>query len=250
MTTTGFEGDQIRMAEQRNTSKRAPRKQGTTRRRLSPEDREKEIVSGAIEFFARHGFEATTRHLAHELGITQPLLYRYFPSKEVLIERVYDEVFMQRWRPEWEGLILDRERPLKERLTTFYSAYADAVYDFVWVRIFVFSGLKGIDINGRYLAIIREKVLEPVCRELRHAQGLPDVDRIPLSEEEIELAWNLHGAFFYRAIRRYVYTMPVIASDEQAIANDVSIFVEGARKVQRQLIENGTATVSQREWVQ
>ena len=157
---------------------------------------------------------------------------------------------MQRWRPEWEGLILDRERPLKERLTTFYSAYADAVYDFVWVRIFVFSGLKGIDINGRYLAIIREKVLEPVCRELRHAQGLPDVDRIPLSEEEIELAWNLHGAFFYRAIRRYVYTMPVIASDEQAIANDVSIFVEGARKVQRQLIENGTATVSQREWVQ
>lgn len=220
----------------RKPAREGARKEGAARRRLSPEVREKEILSGAIAFFARHGFEATTRHLAHELGITQPLLYRYFPSKEILTERVYQEVFMQRWNPAWEGLILDRERSLEERLTSFYSAYAAAVYDYVWVRIFVFSGLKGIDINARYLAIVRDKVLEPVCRELRHAHGLPDSDAVPLSENEIELAWGLHGAFFYRAIRRYVYTMPVTADDEQAIANNVSIFLEGARKVQKQLV--------------
>lgn len=230
-----------------SSEKRKPTRAGSnteraTRRRLSPEVREKEILSGAIAFFARHGFEATTRHLARELGITQPLLYRYFPSKEILTERVYQEVFMQRWNPDWEGLILDRERPLEDRLTSFYSAYAAAVYDYVWVRIFVFSGLKGIDINARYLAIVRDKVLEPVCRELRHAHGLPDTDAVPLSEDEIELAWGLHGAFFYRAIRRYVYSMPDKADDAQAIANNVRIFILGAQSVQRDVIERcGTA---------
>lgn len=224
-------------SEKRKQAQAGAIKEGTARRRLSPEVREKEILSGAIAFFARHGFEATTRHLARELGITQPLLYRYFPSKEILIERVYQEVFMQRWNPAWESLIIDRERALAERLTRFYSAYAAAVYDYVWVRIFVFSGLKGIDINARYLAIIRDKVLEPVCRELRHAHGLPDTDTVPLSEEEIELAWSLHGAFFYRAIRRYVYSMPVRTDDEQAIANNINVFLEGARGMQRQVVE-------------
>jgi AcrR family transcriptional regulator len=217
-----------------------PEQDFISHRRLSPETRERAIVDGAIRFFAEYGFEATTRHLARKLGITQPLLYRYFPSKEALIERVYHEVFMQRWKPEWEGLILDRERGLEDRLVSFYSAYAVAVYDFVWVRIFVYSGLKGIDINTRYLTIVRDKVLKPICRELRHAQGLPDETAISLSEAEIELAWGLHGAFFYRAIRRYVYAMPDQISDADAIANDVRIFLDGARRIQRQLVESAT----------
>lgn len=51
------------------------------RRRVAAEDREHQIVQAAIVFFARHGFEASTRYLARELSVTQPLLYRYFPTK-------------------------------------------------------------------------------------------------------------------------------------------------------------------------
>ena len=72
------------------------------RRRLAPEDREHQIVQAAIAFFARHGFDASTRDLAKELGVTQPLLYRYFPTKEALVDRVYEEVFVRRWNPEWD----------------------------------------------------------------------------------------------------------------------------------------------------
>ena len=46
------------------------------RRRLAPEDREHEIVQSAISFFARHGFEGSTRDLAQRLGVSQSLLYR------------------------------------------------------------------------------------------------------------------------------------------------------------------------------
>ena len=56
------------------------------RRRMSPEDRKEAIVSAAVELFAENGFDGSTRDLARGAGITQPLLYRYFPSKESLIE--------------------------------------------------------------------------------------------------------------------------------------------------------------------
>ena len=62
--------------------------------------RAKQILRGAIAFFAEHGFSGQTRALTSELGVSKGLLYRYFPSKEALIDRVYDEVFLHRWRPD------------------------------------------------------------------------------------------------------------------------------------------------------
>jgi hypothetical protein len=40
-------------------------------------EREREIVRGAVAYFAEVGFEGSTRDPAARLGITQPLLYRY-----------------------------------------------------------------------------------------------------------------------------------------------------------------------------
>ncbi|MEX3010527.1 TetR/AcrR family transcriptional regulator [Hoeflea sp. TYP-13] len=207
------------------------------RRRMNPSEREAQIVEGAIGFFAEHGFEGKTRDLAKRLGITQPLLYRYFPSKESLIERVYQEIYLQRWNPEWESLIPDRDRPLVDRLTRFYKEYARAVYDFVWVRIFLYSGLKGVDINDRYLAIIKDKILVPVCRELRHDNGLPPMEDVPFNNEELELAWGLHGMFFYRAVRHFAYGLPIAKDIDRVIENDVRVFVTGARAVHGSMLE-------------
>ena len=69
--------------------------------RLLPGERERLIVNEAIRFFAEAGFAGQTRELSRRLGITQPLLYRYFPSKRALLERVYQEVFLGRWDPTW-----------------------------------------------------------------------------------------------------------------------------------------------------
>lgn len=209
----------------------------TNQKRMSREEREELIVKEAVCFFAEHGFEGNTRDLAARIGITQPLLYRYFPSKDHLIERVYQEIYMRRWNPKWEDLIVDRSLPLEERLCRFYQEYARAVYDYVWVRIFVYSGLKGVDINGRYLAMIREKILIPIATELRHDHGLASPNDTPISEGEIELLWGLHGTFFYRAIRHFVYNMAIIDDPDQAIANDVRVFLKGAPDIQDKIVQ-------------
>lgn len=173
-----------------------------TRRRLSSEERRKEFIRKSIELFAEEGFESSTRELARRLGVTQPLLYRYFPSKDDLISAVYDEVYVSRWRPEWEALIADRSRPLEERLVDFYERYTDAIFRPDWIRIFLYSGLKGEAINQRYLRLVVEKVLEPIVAEIRHEAGFPPR---PATESDIDKIWITHGGIFYFGVVRLVY---------------------------------------------
>lgn len=219
--------------------KRNPREMTPSGKRLPRIERERLIVEEAIRFFAEVGFEGQTRALAKRLGVTQPLLYRYFPDKESLIERVYEEVYLRRWNPSWEELLVDRSRPLSERLCLFYNAYARAIFSYEWVRIFMFGGLKGVNINARYLSIIREHVLIPVCRELRAAAGLDDAVP-PISEAELECAWGLHGGIFYIAIRRWVYGVPASQPVERTIENQVTTFLEGAPAAVRRIVEGAT----------
>jgi AcrR family transcriptional regulator len=50
-------------------------------------DRRTRIVAAAERAFVRHGFHATTmQHVAEEAGMSAGNLYRYFPSKEALVE--------------------------------------------------------------------------------------------------------------------------------------------------------------------
>lgn len=197
------------------------------KKRLDPQDRERQIVNEAIRFFAEVGFEGQTRELAKRLGITQPLLYRYFPSKESLIERVYQETFFHRWQPRWDDLITDRSLPLEERLIRFYKEYTRAIFTYEQVRIFMLAGLAGGDLNRRYLAIVREKLLEPICREMREISGLPDTGEIPLTEEEVHLATSMHGSIYYMGIRKWIYHLPFPEDLDLHVTRVVRTFMRG-----------------------
>ena len=52
---------------------------------MTAKDRKLAIVKAALPLFARKGFaETTTRELAQAAGVSEPLLYKHFPSKEAL----------------------------------------------------------------------------------------------------------------------------------------------------------------------
>ena len=203
------------------------------RPRLMPDQRERQIVDGAIRFFAEVGFEGQTRELAKRLGITQPLLYRYFPSKESLIERVYHEVYIKRWQPHWDTLIIDRTLSLEERLVTLYQEYTRVIFNYEWVRIFMFAGLKGVNITERYLSIVQDKLFVPVCTELREVARLPSTDDVPLLPEELDLAWDLHGGIYYLAIRKWIYNLPLPEDLDGHIERVVHNFIESTPKTLR-----------------
>jgi TetR/AcrR family transcriptional repressor of uid operon len=56
-------------------------------RRTTEAERCQRILEAAERAFARHGFHATTmQHVADEVGTSAGNLYRYFPSKEAIVE--------------------------------------------------------------------------------------------------------------------------------------------------------------------
>jgi AcrR family transcriptional regulator len=197
------------------------------RKRLPREEREKLILEEAVRFFAEAGFEGQTRALADRLGVTQPLLYRYFPDKETLIDRVFDEVYLKRWRPEWAAQLRDRQRPLTERLIGFYQAYCAVIFKPEWVRIFMFAGLKGDKINKRYLELVHLNILEPLCAEIRAEAGVPSPEDLPLDDMEIGLAWAMHGSIFHIAVRKWIYKLPMSDDIDGLIESTVRAFMQG-----------------------
>jgi AcrR family transcriptional regulator len=207
----------------------SPKRTRAKQKRLSPDDRRKEFVAKATEFFSEEGFGGGTRDLARRLGVTQPLLYRYFPSKDDLIKEVYRTVYLEPLDPNWEKLLADRSRPIRERLQEFYNAYTDVIFTRKWLRIYLYSGLKGLDINRWYVGVVRDQILARIIRECRHEAGLA-VQNKPTASE-LELAWVFHSGIFYYGVRKYIYESPVLEDKAQMISNALDAYLAGFERV-------------------
>ena len=206
-----------------------PKADRTKQKRLSPDDRRKEFVVQATEFFADEGFDGGTRDLARRLGVTQPLLYRYFPSKDDLIKEVYRTVYLEPLETGWEKLLADRSRPLSDRLREFYDAYTNVIFTRKWLRIYLYSGLKGLDINRWYVGVVQDKILTRIIRECRHEAGLPAQARPTASE--LEMAWVFHSGIFYYGVRKYIFESPVLEDKRQVISDALDVFLAGFERV-------------------
>jgi AcrR family transcriptional regulator len=209
-------------------SKKQPVLSGESAYRMSPAAREQSIVKGAISFFAEQGTDGELRKLASSLGITHPLLYRYFPTKEALLDRVYEEVYARRWNADWSPMLRDRSQPLADRLIRFYRAYLSVIDDREWMRISIFSGLSGAAIHRRYLEVIRLQFVEPVAEELIVSNPDPKICEILLTDREREMVWGLHGQIFYIAVRKWIYGIAPEVESERLIVAAVTDFIAGA----------------------
>ena len=191
------------------------------RRRLPVAERERQIVTAAVSYFAEHGFAAQLRDLASAIGVTHTLVYHYFPTKQALVDRVYLEVIAGRWKPEWEKLLDNRTIPVPEKLVEFYGDYARTVLTREFVRILVFSGLTDRSITDRFFNMLSARLFPRLIRETRRFRG--SQSRAKPSAREHELLMGLHGGVFYGGLRRFVYDHDIggkQALDDESIITD------------------------------
>jgi AcrR family transcriptional regulator len=219
------------------SSSRAGEGEGVpTGRRLSPEARERQIVEGAIAYFAEVGLDGHTRELARRLGITQPLLFRYFPTKAALIERIYEEVYLKRWDDGWERTVRDTALPCLERFRRFEIDYQRRIDDFAWLRIFVSAGLKGFDLPSRYLGLVKARIFAPLLEGMRAESDLPGPQVQPLSDDEFELLFGIHGALVYVGLRSRVYGMDGTADRDAVRAAMLDAALPGLLATHRRVV--------------
>lgn len=201
---------------------------------MNAADRRETILGAAIGFFAQYGFAGTTRALADSIGVRQALLYRYFPSKEALVEAVFQRVFLQRWTRDFAGTLIDRSQPLEERLATVYGWYCDQD-DGLAIRLLMRAALDGFALPPRRGAMLTDQIFEPLVGELRHEAGLPDFTRAPLLQAERDIAMMMHGAVVFHGIREHIYRAAAPEDREKLLALYAATFLAGARRTIRTL---------------
>jgi AcrR family transcriptional regulator len=229
---------------------RPPRKKAELPRpRVTAAEREALILSEAIKFFAEVGFSGDTRELARRAHVTHPLLYKYFSSKETLLERVYEAVYIGRWNPEWDKLIVNREMPVRQRMTLFYIAFSSVILEWEWVRLFMFFGLRGADINQRWFSLIRDRLVLPFCAELRHELKLPPINIIAPTVSELELVQGISSRIFSYGIRQHIYDMalPGDGNISTLIKSEINAFFDGIGPTLKNLINNSASSTLQTE---
>ena len=246
--TTSARGEREGREPSTRATQRAPTGEPARKpaQRLPRAERERVIIAEAVRFFSEVGFNGDTRELAKRAHVTHALLFRYFPNKDALVERVYHEVYLGRWNPYWEMLIQDRAVPLEERMVRFYRLYAQTILSYEFVRLLMFAGLRGGTLTRRWFALVAERIVQPICREMRVALKLPDPAEVPLTEAEIELVWGLNSRVFYFGVRKYVYGMSVPDNLDELIEFEVRTFFEGVTHTLRQLVRDQQAAGAKR----
>jgi AcrR family transcriptional regulator len=211
--------------------------QARPRRRMNAEDREELILREATVYFAEQGLSAGTIELARRAGITQPLLYKYFPTKEALIERIYERLIPQNWNPAWDLMLEDEAIPLRRRLKDFYTEYATKVLTYEHVRLFLFSGLSRSEFNARYYEVLTRRILERIARALRHEYGEPRRGR-GVTRAELEIVQSLHAVVYHLAYRKWVHNEPM-GDLTEPVNRKIDIFLDGAKRSFEQLSGRG-----------
>ncbi|UPJ71884.1 TetR/AcrR family transcriptional regulator [Bradyrhizobium sp. 187] len=212
-------------ARSKKAPARTPATRTDSRKRLPFPERKELIVEKAAEFFAEFGFNATTRELADSLKITQPLLYKYFKTKEDLIEHVYKRVFLDVWDAYWDDLLVDRTRPIQDRLVDFYIRYTDVIMNRAWMRIYLFAGLKDVGITSSYIKLVEERIIRRIAIEVCLSKDI----RLTARNEHrfLEVAWNLQGSIFYYGVRKYAYGLQPRVEKITLIRDAVNIYIKG-----------------------
>jgi AcrR family transcriptional regulator len=192
------------------------------RRRLSSEARREQIIAAAAHYFSEQGFSAGTRDLARELDITQALLYRYFDSKDDLLQEVFDR-YTKAGSAKPLGLLAERGKPLRARLAAFYESYwneENRIAHLLLIRA-ALAGRRG---RERWFGPLTKLLLRPLIAELRHELGLPDLDEKPVMWGEREVAITLHGGIAFE----YVLASPSPGTLKELIGLQLDMLLPGA----------------------
>ena len=139
-------------------------------KRLSADERRKQILRSAIHVFAEETYHgATTKRISEEAGITEALIYRYFGSKrQLFIEAI--ELTSKRLIGGLEatlGELKDQPVLAMRASFTFYVDYMEKHKDLAKMIFLVLAELDEPDIREAYLPY-QEAVLKVIANTLEY----------------------------------------------------------------------------------
>ena len=151
--------------------------------RMPRAQREEQILGVAEAVFAERGYQATTMEdVADQVGVTKPLIYEYFGSKEGLLTAAVD-----RARAQLRAATVDAWQSVPEGgdLEAFFRTGIEAFFDFIDEHASAFSLIQQEGAlaasAGPGIESIREQQSAVIVETLQRVPGLEDVSAVLLA---------------------------------------------------------------------
>ena len=171
---------------------------GPARVRMSRDQRRQAILECATRQFARTGYANTTVNgIAAELGVTEPLIYKHFESKEALFREVFQRValfFVERITE----VVGEGASPLAtlRKIAHFYYQHLDAHPEFAAILYQVAAnsaeGIAGLKEPLRFFKKIFLQLHDAIAELLKEAKRQGE---IPASVDESAASWAFIGNY-------------------------------------------------------
>lgn len=204
--------------------------------RMTAEGRRGQILRGAMELFAEKGFRgATTREIARHLGISEALMFKYFPSKEAL----YRAIIQKRTDGSEEMFFPKEAIRAKDDRQVFRSIASNLIArnteDPTFMRLILYSALEGHELSRFFFethVMGRTRLLADYIRQRIKEKAFKPVP--PLLAARAFMGMIIHYVQF-----REVYGMKTLLrfSQKKAIHTFVDMFLNGLTGNQK---KNGT----------
>lgn len=158
------------------------------RRRLSAIQRRETIERAATEVFAEHGYRGTSIDaIVHRAGVTPPVFYDHFASKEELHRRLLERHYAD-LRKVWAGSLPGSE-PAGERIHRAFDAWFAHVGEHSSAARMLFRGVTG---DPGVDAVRTDVAASSRAAALHFLTDEPRAERLAGAEPlALELAWEV-----------------------------------------------------------
>jgi AcrR family transcriptional regulator len=162
------------------------------KKRMSAQGRREQILEGAWNLFAQKGFRGTTtREIAKRLGISEALMFKYFPTKAAL----YRAIIQKRMNGSEEMLFPKEAIDSKDDRQVFKSILSYLLRkntaDPTFMRLLLYSALEGHDLSKMFFenhAMDHTKLLARYIQRRIKENGFRKVDPLLTARAFIGMA--------------------------------------------------------------
>lgn len=193
--------------------------------RISRPERQASIIAAAACLFAEKGFNGTTtREIAKTAGISEALLFKYFPTKQALYAAILAEK-----APVSQLLEVVEEAAKKRddiRVFTLVANYRiHRGTDPTLLRLLLFSALEGHELSDMFFQnqhrMFYDYLSGYIARRIREG-AFRRVD-------PMVVARAFMGMIAHHRLLHEIFRVPMHCSPEDSVATYVQLFLEGIR---------------------
>lgn len=199
--------------------------------RLSAGERRQAIIEASSKLFAERGFRGvTTREIAQAVGVSEPVLYQHFQTKQDLYQAIIESISEQvrcRFEPALAAASeYDRDdRTILTQIATNISLWHDE--DPTLSRLLVFSALEGQEFSDLFFAKHAAPQFDLLKQYFEHR-----IERGTFrSVNPAAAAWAFIGMIAHHSmVRHYHHFDPYPQPKEELIAQMVDLFLHGLQQ--------------------